>query len=177
MESSTRKTRRVVIVDDSRTSQAIVETAFEDKRDFTVVGVASDAAEGARLVRQLVPDLVTIDLCMPYLDGSALLEMLGHMRDVCKIIVSESFSNNVAVIARLEELGASLCLRKTDLKVNPVTFSIRSTRRSSIMTLPGCGAAGRGGSRIALNGQARLQQSGSFSVSQFLAMRKPVFVW
>jgi CheY-like chemotaxis protein len=122
MESSTRKTRRVVIVDDSRTAQAIVETAFEDKRDFTVVGVASDAAEGVRLVRQLAPDLVTIDLCMPYLDGSALLEMLSDMRNVCKVIVSESFSNNIAMVSRLEALGASLCLRKTDLKLNPVTF-------------------------------------------------------
>ena len=122
MESNTRKTSRVVIVDDSRTAQAIVETAFEDKRDFKVVGVASDASEGVRLVRQLAPDLVTIDLCMPYLDGSAMLEMLSDMRNDCKIIVSESFSNNVAMISRLEALGASLCLRKTDLKLNPVAF-------------------------------------------------------
>jgi CheY-like chemotaxis protein len=122
MHSNSRKIRRVVIVDDSRTAQAIIETAFEARRDFRVVGVASGADEGAQMIRQLGPDLVTIDLRMPYIDGCAFLEMTRGMHATCKIVVSENISENAALIPKLEALGAALCLRKSDVIVDPALF-------------------------------------------------------
>lgn len=122
MDSNSRKIRRVVIIDDSRTAQAIIETAFEARRDFRVVGVASGADEGAQMIRQLGPDLVTIDLRMPYIDGCAFLEMTRGMHATCKIIVSENISENAALIPKLEALGASLCLRKSDVTIDPPLF-------------------------------------------------------
>lgn len=122
MDSNSRKIRRVVIIDDSRTAQAIIETAFEARRDFRVVGVASGADEGAQMIRQLGPDLVTIDLRMPYIDGCAFLEMTRGMHATCKIIVSENISDNAALVPKLEALGASLCLRKSDVTIDPALF-------------------------------------------------------
>ena len=79
---------KVVIVDDSRTVQAMLDNAFSKRTDFDVVGFASDAPSAAEMVRRLKPNIVTIDLCMPYLDGAALLEMLSDTPTVCKIVVS-----------------------------------------------------------------------------------------
>jgi DNA-binding NarL/FixJ family response regulator len=122
MGSEARKVRRVVIVDDSRAAQAILEAAFERQREFKVVGVASNADDGARLIRQLGPDLVTVDLCMPYINGSAFLEMIRGTHATCKIVVSENLSSNAALVPKLEALGASLCLRKSDVTVDPSLF-------------------------------------------------------
>jgi CheY-like chemotaxis protein len=122
MDSNSRKIRRVVIIDDSRTAQAIIETAFEARRDFRVIGVASGGDEGAQMIRQLGPDLVTIDLRMPYIDGCAFLEMTRGMHGTCKIVVSENISENAALIPKLEALGATLCLRKSDVIVDPALF-------------------------------------------------------
>jgi GAF domain-containing protein len=117
-----RKIWRVVIVDDSRTSQAILETAFEARLDFKVVGVASDAETGRDMIRRLAPDLVTIDLCMPYIDGTSMLEMIASMTAVCKVIVSDQATENVFLSSKLEALGASLCIGKRDVIADPSGF-------------------------------------------------------
>ncbi len=122
MLNSRRKIRRVVIVDDSRTSQAILEAAFERNPNFVVVGVASDAATGLELARKLGPDLLTIDLCMPYIDGSALLGMLADYTSICKVVVSEQVTKSVALANNLQGLGAALCISKSQLAEDAGAF-------------------------------------------------------
>lgn len=114
--------RRVVIVDHSRTIQAILDNAFGTRKDFGVVGFSSDASSAAEMIRQLSPDIVTIDLYMPHIDGAALLDMIGDLGHVCKIIVSDQAARNVALTAKLRNAGASACLDKRDLVDNPTSF-------------------------------------------------------
>jgi DNA-binding NarL/FixJ family response regulator len=122
MDVDARTVRRVVIVDDSRTSQAILEAAFGSRPGFQIVGIAADAASGLDLVKRLAPDLVTLDLCMPYIDGAAFLEMLSGMKGLCKIVVSEQATKNITMASKLEALGASLCLSKRELSENHSAF-------------------------------------------------------
>jgi CheY-like chemotaxis protein len=122
MNAAAAKVRRVVIVDDSRTSQAILEAAFQSHGGFAIVGVACDATSGFEMVRKLGPDLVSIDLCMPYIDGSALLEMLAPMKSLCKLILSDQATSNVLLASKLEASGASICLGKTQLANQPASF-------------------------------------------------------
>ncbi len=114
--------RRVVIVDDSRTVQAMLDNAFSKRRDFRVVGYADDALSAAEIIRRLMPDVVTIDLCMPYLDGAALLEMIADLRGVCKIVVSDKSLTNLVLTSKLREAGASACIGKSELIHDPVNF-------------------------------------------------------
>ncbi|MDB5695152.1 MAG: sensor phosphodiesterase [Sphingomonas bacterium] len=114
--------RRVVIVDDSRTIQAILDNAFSSRADFRVVGFAADAATAPELIRRLMPDIVTIDFCMPYLDGEALLALINDLPSVCKIIVSDKAVENRLLYSRLLQAGASVCLAKRDLVENPDLF-------------------------------------------------------
>ena len=109
-------------MDDSRTSQAILETAFETRLDFKVVGIASDAETGRDMIRRLAPDLVTIDLCMPYIDGTSMLGMIASMTAVCKVIVSDQATQSVFLSSKLEALGASLCIGKRDVIADPSDF-------------------------------------------------------
>ena len=114
--------RRVVIVDDSRTMQAMLDNAFSQRADFRVVGFSSDATMAVEMIRRLMPDIVTIDLNMPYIDGATLLKMIDDLNTVCKIIVSDAPAKNLALSARLIEAGAALCVGKSDLAANPDKF-------------------------------------------------------
>ena len=113
---------RVVIVDDSRTIQAMLDNAFSKRTDFSVVGFSSDAATAVEMIRSLMPDIVTIDLNMPYIDGATLLRMIADLEKVCKIVVSDAPLKNLALAASLVQAGAALCLGKTDLAADPDAF-------------------------------------------------------
>ena len=75
---STSASLRVVIVDDSRTIQAMLDNAFSKRAGFQVVGFCSDPTNAAEMIRRLRPDIVTIDLIMPYIDGAGLLRVRTH---------------------------------------------------------------------------------------------------
>ena len=113
---------RVVIVDDSRTIQAMLDNAFSKRTDFRVVGFSSDAATAVDMIRRLMPDIVTIDLSMPYIDGATLLRMIADLETVCKIVVSDAPLKNLALAEGLVQAGAALCLGKTDLAADPDAF-------------------------------------------------------
>lgn len=113
---------RVVIVDDSRTIQAMLDNAFSKRTDFRVVGFSSDAATAVDMVRSLMPDVVTIDLNMPYIDGATLLRMIADLETVCKIVVSDAPLKNLALAASLVQAGAALCVGKTHLAADPNDF-------------------------------------------------------
>lgn len=116
------KQRRVVICDDSRTILAMLEEAFTSHAEFRVVGVASGAAEAVELIKQHSPDLITIDLCMPYIDGTALLGMLLDAPNVCKIVVSDQTTKSAALSAKLKSLGATACVSKALLSRDRAKF-------------------------------------------------------
>lgn len=114
--------RRVVIVDDSRTMQAILENAFSNRPEFNVVGVAGDAHSGADMIKLLRPDIATIDLCMPYIDGVALLNLLDQPSSTCAITVSDMTAKNILLTTNLQKSGASACLSKRELADDPKSF-------------------------------------------------------
>lgn len=114
--------RRTVIVENSRTMQAIAEAAFEKRPDFEVVGVAGDVLSGAGMVRRLAPDLVTFGLSMPGVDGAGLIELTEGVKGLCRVVVSDHAAKDVVLCNKLEALGASLCLSKRELTDAPAAF-------------------------------------------------------
>lgn len=68
---------RVMVVDDSVVIRRLVTHALEQDESIEVVGVASNGAIGLERIPQLNPDVVTLDIEMPEMDG---LEMLRHIR-------------------------------------------------------------------------------------------------
>jgi two-component system chemotaxis response regulator CheB len=62
---------RVVVVDDSPTARALLVEILSGDPDIQVIGEARDGAEGVEMVQRLRPDVVTMDVHMPRLDGIA----------------------------------------------------------------------------------------------------------
>ena len=71
---------RTLIVDDERPARTRIRHLLSQEGDFEVVGEASDGYEAARLIEQLGPDLVFLDIRMPGKDGFEVLEAVESER-------------------------------------------------------------------------------------------------
>ena len=60
---------RVLIADDSSFMRKVLSDLFMSAPDFEVVGTAPDGSEAVKLVSRLKPDLVTMDVNMPIMNG------------------------------------------------------------------------------------------------------------
>jgi two-component system, chemotaxis family, chemotaxis protein CheY len=78
----------VLIVDDSKLMRTAIQKMVE-RLGLTVVGVAVDGVEAIEKYKELKPDIVTLDLTMPELDGEkCILEMMKYKSDSKIIVVS-----------------------------------------------------------------------------------------
>ncbi|WP_018076001.1 protein-glutamate methylesterase/protein-glutamine glutaminase [Novosphingobium nitrogenifigens] len=105
---------RVVVVEDSPTMRAILKTRLEREGDITVVGAAANAAEGRTMIRELDPDVVTLDVEMPGMNGLDFLEKIMQLRPTPVIVVSGSTQKGTETTARALALGAVDCYAKTE---------------------------------------------------------------
>ncbi|MDF8334300.1 chemotaxis-specific protein-glutamate methyltransferase CheB [Novosphingobium cyanobacteriorum] len=105
---------RVVVVEDSPTMRAILKTRLEREGDITVVGAAANAAEGRQMIRELDPDVITLDVEMPGMNGLDFLEKIMQLRPTPVIIVSGSTQKGTDTTARALALGAVDCYAKNE---------------------------------------------------------------
>lgn len=100
----TRRQLRVLVVDDSPLNRDEMAMAIRTAGDAEVVGVAGDGSEALRMVQSLKPDLITLDLEMPKMDGFSFLRIVQNVWP-CPVVVISSVSADKSVFRALE-LGA-----------------------------------------------------------------------
>lgn len=79
---------RVLVVDDSRMARSLLRAILEDTPDIEVVGEAEDGRQALELASQLRPDLITMDLEMPVMDGLQAIEEIMCTRAVPILVLS-----------------------------------------------------------------------------------------
>ncbi len=99
------KVTRVLVVDDSAYIRKVVKKMLSRSPFIEVVGTASDGQEALELVEQLNPDVVTLDLIMPQLDGLGFLRTQMTRKPVRVVVVSINSESSDSVLEALE-LGA-----------------------------------------------------------------------
>ncbi len=115
---------RVLVVDDSAYNRQTIASMLASSPGVVVVGRATNGKEALRLVFDLEPDVITLDLEMPELDGFAFLRLLMHKRPTPVVVVSgNSQRENVF---RALELGALDFVPKPSREVSPDLRSIES---------------------------------------------------
>ncbi len=95
---------RVMVVDDSVSRREQLVSLVEGTRLATVVGTASDGAEAMRMLDSLRPDVITLDLEMPRLDGFSFLRLMMSTRPTPVIVVSSN--NKRDAVFKALEFGA-----------------------------------------------------------------------
>lgn len=114
--------KRVVIVDDSRAIRAWLRAVLQRDKRLIVVGEAQDAVEARQVIRETKPDVVTLDIQMPGMDGLEFLERLMRLHPLPVVMVSSEtrFGSDATIRALIS--GAVDCVLKptsgTDAKAS-----------------------------------------------------------
>jgi two-component system chemotaxis response regulator CheB len=98
---------RVLVVDDSPTVRAMIAAVLQSDPAITVVGQAGDGAQALAMVEQMRPDLITLDLQMPVMDGLATTRaiMAAHPTPII-LMTGSSVKEDVALSFEALRAGA-----------------------------------------------------------------------
>jgi two-component system response regulator (stage 0 sporulation protein A) len=102
---------RIAIADNNRDLCSTLTDLIELQDDMELVGVAFDGIEALQLVEKVKPEVLVLDITMPYLDGIGVLERLGEFAQRPIVIVLTAFEQE-AMIQRLISLGATYYMVK-----------------------------------------------------------------
>lgn len=117
---------RVLVVDDSTFMRRSITRMLSAEDDIDVVGAAASAEEALSLVRELEPDVVTLDVVMPGMDGLQMLGRLMAVRPTPVIMVSELTAEDATVTLECLEAGAVDVVKKPGVYTNMNMPSIAS---------------------------------------------------
>ena len=97
---------RVLIVDDSRVVREVLRDLLDSHPGIDVVGVAEDPFEARDLIKKLNPDLITLDVEMPRMDGITFLRNLMRLRPMPVLMLSSLTQAGAEVTLDALEAGA-----------------------------------------------------------------------
>ncbi|SHN19984.1 chemotaxis response regulator protein-glutamate methylesterase [Rhizobacter sp. OV335] len=97
---------RVVVVDDSALVRSLLTEIINRQPDMECIGAASDPLVAREMIRNLNPDVITLDVEMPRMDGIDFLSKLMRLRPMPVVMVSTLTERGADVTLRALELGA-----------------------------------------------------------------------
>src|SRR5262252_2853641 len=106
MASTPSKKFRVLVVDDSAFMRKVLESIFNADDQLTVIGQAKDGREAIALAESLKPDVITMDLNMPHMDGLQASAQIMTTNPRPIVIVSSESKEGAASTLKALELGA-----------------------------------------------------------------------
>jgi two-component system chemotaxis response regulator CheY len=101
---------KLMIVDDSRTMRSFIESSHNIE-DLELVGTAGDGYEAVELFKQVDPDIVTMDLTMPKMDGIECITQLVALKPSVRILVISALSDKETALEAMQK-GANGYLTK-----------------------------------------------------------------
>src|SRR5690606_37532922 len=92
---------RILIVDDAAFMRMMIKDILE-KNGYEVVGEAQDGAQAVEKFKELRPDLVTMDITMPEMDGIAALKKIREIDANAKVIMCSAMGQQAMVIDAIQ---------------------------------------------------------------------------
>jgi two-component system chemotaxis response regulator CheB len=97
---------RVLVVDDSALMRQLLSSMMQSDRDIEVVGAAPDPLVARQMIKDLNPDVVTLDVEMPNMDGISFLEKIMKLRPMPVLMISSLTQEGAEATLQALELGA-----------------------------------------------------------------------
>ena len=142
---------RVVVVDDSALVRSLLAEIINREPDMQCIGAAADPLIAREMIRELDPDVITLDVEMPRMDGIEFLSRLMRLRPMPVVMVSTLTERGADVTLKALELGAVDFVAKPRLGVadglrllaEDITAKIRIASRAQVRrVVPRAEAAG-----------------------------------
>ena len=145
---------RVVVVDDSALVRNLLTEIINRQADMQCVGAAADPLVAREMIRAVNPDVITLDVEMPRMDGIDFLSRLMRLRPTPVVMVSTLTERGADVTLRALELGAVDFVAKPKLGVadglkrlaDDITDKIRAAARARVRRLAATAAPTSAGS-------------------------------
>jgi two-component system chemotaxis response regulator CheB len=151
---------KVLIVDDSALIRSVMNEIIRVQPDMEVVGVAPDPIVARELIKQTNPDVLTLDVEMPRMDGLDFLEKLMRLRPMPVVMVSSLTERGSEITLRALELGAVDFVTKPKLSIQSgmleyaelITDKIRAASKARVKprTIASADPAKAGGTPLPL---------------------------
>ena len=125
---------RVLIVDDHAVVRQGLRAFLQTQDDVEIAGEAADGDEAVRQVRELVPDVVLMDLVMPKLDGIAAIREMRALSPSTRVLVLTSFADDDKVFAAVKAGAAGYLLK--DVRPQELGDAIRTVYRGEALLHP-----------------------------------------
>jgi two-component system chemotaxis response regulator CheB len=103
---------RVLVVDDSAVMRQLIGAALSADPDLEVVGEAGDPLQAREAIKALNPDVITLDVEMPNMNGLDFLERIMRLRPMPVVMVSTLTARGTEATLAALELGAVDCIEK-----------------------------------------------------------------
>ena len=146
---------KVLIVDDSALIRSVMKEIINSQDDMEVVGQAPDPLVARELIKQTNPDVLTLDVEMPRMDGLDFLEKLMRLRPMPVVMVSSLTERGSEITLRALELGAVDFVTKPKISIQSgmldytetITDKIRAAAKARVKPRRAlvAGAAGTSG--------------------------------
>jgi len=141
---------RVVVVDDSALVRSLLGDIVNRQPDMHCIGAAADPLAAREMIRELNPDVITLDVEMPRMDGIEFLSRLMRLRPMPVVMVSTLTERGAEVTLRALELGAVDFVAKPKIGVSDglamladdICAKIRIAARAHLKRAPAPAAAG-----------------------------------
>lgn len=143
---------RAVVVDDSALVRSLLTEIINRQPDMQCVGAAADPYAAREMIRNLDPDVITLDVEMPRMDGIDFLSKLMRLRPMPVVMVSTLTERGAEVTLRALELGAVDFVAKPKIGIadglqqlaQEITEKIRVAAKAQVRKLQAAAAAPAG---------------------------------
>lgn len=107
---------KVLVIDDSSTIRKILIDCIEDSKEFEVIGEAENGQIGYNMIKELAPDIITLDINMPILDGHGLLKKISTKTGPTTLLISSITKGEGETVMKCLEEGAFDYIQKPHFK-------------------------------------------------------------
>lgn len=128
LEETENEKIKIVIVDDNLQIKNAIVNYLKMQQDMEVVGQGSDGHEAINLIKELEPDVILLDVIMPYLDGIEVLEQINTLKNKPQSIMVSAVGQE-EVIQRAMKLGAAYYIVKP-FEIDLLVKRIRELKRN-----------------------------------------------
>lgn len=155
---------RVVIVDDVQSIRMMIRVMLQSDPSIEVVGEAGDPFEARALIRDLDPDVITLDVVMPRMDGLDFLERLMRLRPMPVVMVSTRTTERSWEAIKALSLGAVDCVDLGQLRQSRDSQALAKTVRMAANSNIGGTWRAKGTASVAETCDARYDWNGKIVV-------------
>ncbi len=124
---------RALIVDDSATIRGVISNVLGRDPEIEVIGCAGDPLEAREAIKELNPDVITLDVEMPKMSGIEFLERIMRLRPMPVIMVSTLTQAGAATSLQALEIGAVDCVGKPDF--DGLAEKVKAAARARVRAL------------------------------------------